>query len=74
MAEAKSLVLQAEMALCEGNQEQLRVHEKTVAFAREFEEQALQLHRKDLVPRTTVMRATSKRLDAEIALERARGK
>jgi hypothetical protein len=71
LVEAKSLLLGAEMALCEGDQERLKVHEKSVAFAREFEQRALQLHGKGLLPGTAVMLATSKRLEAEIALERA---
>jgi hypothetical protein len=70
LMEAKALLLGAELALCEGDQERLKVHEKSVAFAREFEQRALQLHRKGMLARTAAMLATSKRLEAEIALER----
>ena len=71
LVEAKALFLRAEMALCEGGQERLKVHEKIVAFARELEQRALQLHSKGLLARTEVLLATSRRLEAEIALERA---
>lgn len=74
LAEAKTLVFQAEMALCESHQERLKVLEKAVAFARDYEGRAMQLHRKGLVSGTAVLALTAKRLEAEIALERARGR
>jgi outer membrane protein TolC len=72
--QARKTLLHAELELCESDKERIALLEKMVTLAKEQEESASQLYRTGAVPHSDVLMAAADRLDAEIALERARSK
>jgi len=64
----------AELDLCESDAERIRVHESIVALAREIEALASERHKAQQIASVDLMRARVHRLEAEIALERAKVK
>jgi RNA polymerase sigma factor (sigma-70 family) len=70
--QAKLQVLKAELDLCESDKERVAVHEKMVAVARECERMIEQQYRAAMATHTDLLKAKASRLEAEIALERAR--
>jgi hypothetical protein len=74
LAQANTLLLQAELELCETEKERLAVHERAVASAKEIERVAAQLHKSGLAPQASALAARAARLQAEIVFERAKAK
>jgi outer membrane protein TolC len=72
--QAKEAVLRAELDLCESDKERVAVLEKMAAAARQREEEVAKLVQAGQVPTSVLLRAKLARLDAEIALERAKAK
>jgi hypothetical protein len=72
--EATEAVLNAEFDLCESDKERIAVHEKLVTLAKQREESIAKLVQSAAVPASALLKAKVRRLDAEIALERARQK
>ena len=72
--QAARAVLDAELELCESGKERLAILEKIVAQAKESEKTAEQRYKTGNAPRSDVLTATAARLEAEIALERAKSK
>jgi hypothetical protein len=67
-------VLKAELDLCATDEERIAVHEKIVAGLKEIEQQAGELVKQGAADAGSVLEARLNRLEAEIALERARAK
>lgn len=67
-------VLKAELDLCDSDKERISVLEKIVVLAKKRDEQAAQLAKSNAVSASFLLRAKLDRLEAEIALERARAK
>jgi hypothetical protein len=67
-------VLKAELDLCATDKERIAVHEKMVAVLKAIEQQVAELARRSAAAAGTVLEARLNRLEAEIALERARAK
>jgi len=74
LRKANVSLLRAELELCESEKERIAVHEKAVASARDAERVAAQLHKSGSGTQAALLAARAERLDAEIALERARAK
>ena len=72
--EADLRVYRAELDLCESDKERVAVHEKIVAVLREIEQRVAALHKGAAVSAADVTDAKLNRLEAEIALERAKEK
>jgi eukaryotic-like serine/threonine-protein kinase len=72
--EAKLLVLNAELDLAESDKERIGILERIVTLSREVEKAIDQLYQMGRVTRPDFLDARDKRLKAEIALERAKGK
>lgn len=72
--EAEEAVLKAELDLCDSDKERIAVLEKLVALAKGQEEREMELVKAGSVPGTALLRAKANRLEAEIALERAKSK
>ena len=72
--QARRAVMDAELELCESGKERLAILEKIAAQARESEKTAEQRYETGNAPRSDVLAATAGRLEAEIALERAKSK
>lgn len=70
--QARRAVLQAQLDLSETDKEQIAILEEAVALARKQEEQVSQRAKSGRVPPGDVLRARVNRLEAEIALERAK--
>lgn len=71
--EANQAVLRAELELCESDRDRVAVLEKIVKAAREREEFVAK-QASSAVPARDVLKAKADRLEAEIALERAKQK
>jgi hypothetical protein len=67
-------VLKAELDLCATDKERVAVHEKTVAVLKAIEQRAGELARRGAAAAGTLQEARLNRLEAEVALERARAK
>jgi ribosomal protein L13E len=67
-------VYKAELDLCVTDKERVAVHEKIVGALQELEKLVAALHERAAVSQTAVCEAKVNRLEAEIALERAREK
>jgi RNA polymerase sigma factor (sigma-70 family) len=65
-------VFKAELELCETDKERVAVHEKIVRVFKDVEDRVAQLHKQGTAAEGEVLEAKLNRLDAEIALERAR--
>lgn len=74
MIEAAEAVLKAELDLCESDKERVAVLVKLVEAARAREELVEKMVKAATAPGTALLRAKVSRLEAEIALERARRK
>jgi RNA polymerase sigma factor (sigma-70 family) len=72
--EADLRVYRAELDLCESDKERVWVHEKIVAVLREMEKRVADLRKAAAAPEADVTDAKLNRLEAEIALERAKEK
>src|SRR5262249_8036979 len=72
--QANRAVLDAELELCDTDKERVAVLEKIVALTKQQEEQARELEKKSALPAGAVIAARVRRIDAEIALERARAR
>ena len=72
--QANLRVHKAELDLCETDKERVAVHEKIVGILREMEERVAELHKQAVASQAAVIEAKVNRLEAEIALERAREK
>jgi hypothetical protein len=74
LAQATTLLLKAELELCESDQERFAAHEKALTVAREYEKNAEQLHAAGQATQASVLAARATRLEVEIAYERAKAK
>ena len=74
LLQIKLRVLKAELDLCATDKERIAVHEKMVAVLKAIEQQARELARERAAAAGTLLEARLNRLEAEIALERARAK
>lgn len=71
---ASEAVLKAELDLAESDKQRIAVFEKMVALAKQREEQAVNVVKMGQAPANLVLQAKVSRLEAEIALERAKSK
>jgi RNA polymerase sigma factor (sigma-70 family) len=74
VAQARIQVARTELELCDTNKERVAVHERIVAFAKEWETAVKVRYDAGQTPVNEVLKARVFRLDAEIDLERARAK
>lgn len=74
LQDANLAVLKAELDLCESDKERIAVLEKIVELAKTQEKQAVEAVKGGAVSGTTALKAKVSRLEAEIALERAKVK
>jgi outer membrane protein TolC len=72
--QATKSLLNAELEFAETKKERIAVLEKIVALAKESEKSAVLRYKAGTVPHSDALLATAGRLDAEIALERAKAK
>jgi hypothetical protein len=72
--EAIRMVLAAELEQCDSDKDRVAVLEKVVAEAKKLEDRVAQLHKAGQAPFGATLKAKADRLQAEIALERARTK
>jgi outer membrane protein TolC len=72
--QATRALLDAELEQCESDKERIKVLEKIVTLAKESEKSAEQRYKTGNAAQSDVLMATAARLEAEIALERAKGK
>jgi outer membrane protein TolC len=70
--QAMEAMLRAELELCESDKERIAVLKKIVAQAKEHEQNAIQRYKAGNAPASDALMATADRLEAEIALERAK--
>jgi RNA polymerase sigma factor (sigma-70 family) len=74
LAKANLQVLSVELELCEADKERVAVHEKIVKIYTSLEEMTRTLEKNAIASHGDALEATMKRLDAEIALERAKAR
>jgi hypothetical protein len=72
MHDAEQTVLRAELDVCETDKERIAVLEKLVILAKKQEDRAAETVKRGINSPTATLKARAKRLEAEIALERAR--
>lgn len=72
--QAAQALLLARLELCESDRERIMVLEEGVALAKEYEKVTTQRYKSGAGPASDPLQATAGRLQAEIALERARAK
>ncbi|MBI2805529.1 MAG: hypothetical protein HYX68_11180 [Planctomycetes bacterium] len=72
--EAKRAALMGELDLSDTDKERIAILEKIVALAKMQEEHAVKLVKGGQIPKRDALKATVSRLEAEIALERAKAK
>jgi tetratricopeptide (TPR) repeat protein/thiol-disulfide isomerase/thioredoxin len=72
--QAKLLVLRAELELCDSDRERVAIHEKIVALAKETEETRASQYKAQRLSHSDLLTAKANRLEAEVALERAKAK
>jgi hypothetical protein len=72
--QARLLVLRAELELCDSDRERVAVHEKIVAMAKEIEETLAGYYKAQRLLHSDLLTAKANRLEAEVALERAKAK
>jgi hypothetical protein len=72
--QAMAAMLRAELELCDSDKERIAVLEKIVDQAKAHEKNAVQRYKAGNAPASDVLMATADRLEAEIALERAKSK
>jgi hypothetical protein len=71
---AAQALLHAELELCSSDKERIAVLEKIVAEAKGYETNAVERYKSGAAPSSDALMATASRLEAEIALERAKSK
>jgi hypothetical protein len=71
---ASEALLHARLELCDSDKERITVLEEAVALAKESEKNATQRYKAGTASQSDALMATAARLEAEIALERAKGK
>lgn len=74
VSKATNDLLNAELELCQTDKERIAVFEKLVATAKDNETSAKARFKAGVALQSDVLLATASRLDAEIALERAKSK
>jgi hypothetical protein len=74
LANANLRVFAVELELCETDKERVAVHEKIVKIYTTLEEMARRSEKNAVASHEEALEATMKRLDAEIALERAKAR
>ena len=74
MLQANQRVLKAELELAKTDKERFAIHEKQVEVAKQIEELAEQHFKAGVARQVDVLNARADRLEAEIALERAKAK
>ena len=67
-------MLNAELDLCETKQQRVQVLEKMVAVCKDMEKAAAEQRKSGVGPATAVLEARVHVLEAEIALERGKGR
>jgi hypothetical protein len=72
LIEANEAVLKAELDLCKSDKERIAVLEKLVTTAKQREEQFERLVKLAAIPNSALLKSKVSRLEAEIALERAK--
>ena len=72
--EANQAVTKAELELCDTEKERLAVLEKMLADAKQYEKHVAEQVQSGQAPAASALKARVNRLDAEIALERAKSK
>ncbi len=72
--QAQRALLHAELELCDLDKERITVLVKAVALAKDFEMNALERYKSGAATQSDVLLGTAARLEAEIALERAKSK
>jgi hypothetical protein len=72
--QATRALLDAELEQCESDKERIPVLEKIVALAKDSEKSAVQRYETGNATQSDALMATASRLEAEIALERAKSK
>jgi outer membrane protein TolC len=72
--QATRALLDAELEQCESDKERIKVLEEIVALSKESERNAVQRYKTGAATQSDALMATAGRLDAEIALERAKSK
>jgi RNA polymerase sigma factor (sigma-70 family) len=72
VAHAQRSLFEAELELCESAKERLAIHERMLMLAKETEKVVDALFRTAKAKQSDVLRAKANRLEAEIALERAK--
>jgi len=72
LSQANTLLLKAELELCESEKERLALHEKAVALAKEIEAAAAHRYKSGQATQASALAARAARLQAEIGLERAK--
>jgi len=70
--QAMMVLHRAELDACESDRERIAVHERMVAATKEIEKTVEELLRASEAPQSDSLQAKLNRLDAQIALERAR--
>jgi RNA polymerase sigma factor (sigma-70 family) len=74
VAQANTLLVNAELELCKSDKERLAVHEEALGLAKESEKNADQLYKTGRATQASVLAARANRLEAEIAYERHKAK
>ena len=69
---AAQMVHQAELDLCDNDKERIAVLEKIVKAAKDYEDRTAEHAKAQVVPQSAILKAKVGRLEAEIALERAK--
>ena len=72
--QARLMVLRAQLELCDSDRERVAVHEKIVALAKETEEMQTLRYQAARLSHSDLLMAKANRLEAEVALERAKAK
>jgi tetratricopeptide (TPR) repeat protein/thiol-disulfide isomerase/thioredoxin len=72
--QSRLLVLRAELELCNSNRERVAVHEKIVAVAKEIEDTLASYYKAQRLSHSDLLTVKANRLEAEVALERAKAK
>lgn len=74
VVEVNQVVAKAELDLCDTNAERVAVLERMLTQAKDYEKRVAELVKAEAGPKTTLLKARLIRLDAEVALERAKEK
>jgi outer membrane protein TolC len=72
--QATRALFQARLDMCESEKERITLLEEAVAQAKNYEKHAEQRYKAGVAPQSDALTATAARLEAEIALERAKSR